>query len=149
MFARGNCCHVKQSVLQLARDGQAEIHREPGPKEEHEFVGSWHYPIISAICAANFKTAEDSTGPDIESIESDARCREARRRRDTRAFLARGYRGVSFDASVEMVAAARALTGQQVRWNTRLIRAVVADGRLYDRAALDDLLRDAGSSAAR
>jgi hypothetical protein len=33
--------------------------------------------------------------------------------------------------------------------NTRLIRAVVADGRLYDRAALDGLLRDAGSSAAR
>jgi imidazolonepropionase-like amidohydrolase len=37
---------------------------------------------------------------------------------------------------------------QSIR-NTRLIRAVVADGRLYDRAALDDLLRDAGSSAAR
>ena len=33
--------------------------------------------------------------------------------------------------------------------NTRLIRAVVADGRLYDRAALDGLLRDAGSSATR
>jgi hypothetical protein len=33
--------------------------------------------------------------------------------------------------------------------NTRLIRAVIADGRLYDRAALDGLLRDAGSSAAR
>jgi imidazolonepropionase-like amidohydrolase len=32
--------------------------------------------------------------------------------------------------------------------NTRLIRAVVADGRLYDRAALDGLLRDAGSSSA-
>jgi imidazolonepropionase-like amidohydrolase len=37
---------------------------------------------------------------------------------------------------------------QSIR-NTRLIRAVVADGRLYDRAALDGLLRDAGSSAAR
>jgi imidazolonepropionase-like amidohydrolase len=33
--------------------------------------------------------------------------------------------------------------------NTRLIRAVVADGRLYDRAALDGLLREAGSSDAR
>lgn len=33
--------------------------------------------------------------------------------------------------------------------NTRLIRAVVADGRLYDRTALDGLLRDAGNSAAR
>jgi hypothetical protein len=33
--------------------------------------------------------------------------------------------------------------------NTRLIRAVVADGRLYDRAALDGLLRDTGSAAAR
>jgi len=33
--------------------------------------------------------------------------------------------------------------------NTRLIRAVVADGRLYDRAALDGLLRDAGSAVAQ
>jgi imidazolonepropionase-like amidohydrolase len=32
--------------------------------------------------------------------------------------------------------------------NTRLIRAVVADGRLYERAALDGLLIDAGSDAA-
>jgi len=32
--------------------------------------------------------------------------------------------------------------------NTRLIRAVVADGRLYERAALDGLLLDAGSAAA-
>jgi imidazolonepropionase-like amidohydrolase len=32
--------------------------------------------------------------------------------------------------------------------NTRLVRAVVADGRLYDRAALDGLLRDAGTAAA-
>jgi imidazolonepropionase-like amidohydrolase len=30
--------------------------------------------------------------------------------------------------------------------NTRLVRAVVADGRLYDRAALDGLLRDAGTA---
>jgi len=37
---------------------------------------------------------------------------------------------------------------QSIR-NTRLIRAVVADGRLYDRAALDGLLRDTGSSALR
>jgi hypothetical protein len=32
--------------------------------------------------------------------------------------------------------------------NTRLVRAVVADGRLYDRAALDGLLRDAGTNTA-
>jgi hypothetical protein len=29
--------------------------------------------------------------------------------------------------------------------NTRRVRAVVADGRFYDREALDKLLRDAGS----
>jgi len=33
--------------------------------------------------------------------------------------------------------------------NTRLIRAAVADGRIYDRVALDGLLRDAAASAAR
>ena len=33
--------------------------------------------------------------------------------------------------------------------NTRLIRAVVADGRLYDRVAPDVLLKDAGRSGAR